>query len=365
MKRFVKQSKKNILNLNTLVSIFFLFIIICIIIEPAKYSSVAFKGLEIWVKILVPSLFPFFVLTKLFSSSNFVYDFTSIFRKPIKTLYNCPPISAYIFFMSIITGYPVGAKLVSDFYNENKLSKNEAVRTLSFSANSGPMFILGSVAIGMFASKTMGFIIYISHILGSLLNGILYRNYGKQNIFPAIKNGNKQKKKHKTIYELDIVDIKNSSNNKNELNNNYNNIYKKNKDLDFTESINGSISSIMLIGGVICFAFVLTEVITSNAIFKGLISSLSNLGFDKNIITAIFSGIFEITKGCIMLSSTPMSLNTATILCTMSISFGGISTLLQALAFTKKIIPTKIFILQKLTHAIISTFVCLLILQII
>ena len=42
------------------------------------------------------------------------------------------------------------------------------------------------------------------------------------------------------------------------------------------------------------------------------------------------------------------------------ISFGGISTLLQASVFTKGIISTKMFVLQKITHAVISCLVCLM-----
>lgn len=367
MKRFVKQSTKNILNLNTLISIFFLIIIIFIVLNPTKYSNVAFKGLEVWAKILIPSLFPFFVLTKLFSNGSFVYDFTSIFKKPIKKIYNCPAISSYIFFMSIITGYPVGAKLVADFYNSNSLTKNEAIRTLSFCANSGPMFILGSVAIGMFASKTMGIIIYLSHILGSLLNGLIYRNYGNKkckkniNINTITNCNNATYCQYQENNNLSTNTVKSSTT----TNTNQNTELKehsKQTNIDFTNSINSSVSSVLLIGGVVCFAFVLTEVITSSFFYNCIVSTLSNFGLNSNLITAIFSGLLEITKGCIMLSSVPLNFYLTTILCTFIISFGGISTLLQAVAFTKNIVPTKIFILQKFTHALCSIIICVLIL---
>lgn len=324
MKQNVKQSKKFHGKLDIIVPIFLLFVILTIAINPAKYSAVAFKGLEVWAKVLVPALLPFFILTKLFSSSSFLPHFTMAFSKPIKKLYKTPPISAYIFFMSIITGYPVGAKLVADFYQNGELSKADAVKTLSFSSNSGPMFILGSVAVGMFTNKTMGIILYVSHILGSLLNGLIYRNF-------------KQKDKKNTI-------VLNYTNN-------------KNQDVNFSESVNSSIASMLLIGGVICFTFVLIEAILSSHVYQLAMLGLAKLGLHTDIITAIFSGIFEITKGCLMISSLPLSINTATLLCGFVIAFGGISTLLQAIVFTKNIIPTKFFILQKITHALCATFV--------
>ena len=326
MKVLVKQSKKKSSKLNYIIAFVLLIIIVIIASNPAKYSKVAFKGIEVWVKFLVPTLFPFFVLTRLFSSTGVINDFTKIFAKPFKKLYNCPPISSYIFLMSIITGYPVGAKLTSDCYDNGTLNKSEAIKTLSFCSNSGPMFILGSVAIGMFLNAKMGIIIYISHIFGSLLNGLIYRNIGKteQNSKPTL----------------------NTSQN----------------DINLSESISSSISSIMLIGGVICFTFVIIEIVTSSLIFKQIINTISFTGLNTNLINSIFSGVFEITQGCLLLSSLPYSFNTLTLLCTFIISFGGISTLLQATAFTRKIIHTKLFILQKLTHSAIASIICFVIL---
>lgn len=325
MKQDVKHCKKIKVNLDFIASVFFLFIILCIAVNPIKYSAVAFKGLEVWAKILVPSLLPFFILTKLFAKGNFLNDFTSIFAKPMKKIYKCPKQSSYIFFMSILSGYPVGAKLVADFYNLGQISKEEAVKTLSFSANSGPMFILGSVAIGMFGNRRLGIIIYLSHIIGSLLNGLVYKNY-----------------KSKESKVLSLCEAKPPIG------------------VSFSENVNSSISSVLLIGGVICFTFVLIEVVTSSFIFKNIFALVDFVGFDSNFVASIFSGVFEITKGCLMLSELPYSIFVIAPICTFIISFGGISTLLQASVFTKGIISTKMFVLQKITHAVISCLVCLM-----
>lgn len=326
MKVIVKQTKNNKNILNYIIPLMLLLIIILIAIDPLKYSEVALKGLEVWFKVLVPALLPFFILTKIFASTGMLTDASKLFAPITRKLYNCPSVSAYVFLMSIITGYPVGSKLIADLYNTNQIDKNDATKMMSFCANSGPMFILGSVGLGMFANKAMGIIIYISHILGSLLNGLIYRNIKSKN-------------------QVSIIQEQTSS--------------------SFTESITSSISSIMLIGGVVCFSFVIVEVITSSFIFKVLINALSFIGLNTNVISSFFSGIFEITKGCLMLSSTPLNFKFATTLCTFIISFGGISTLLQSMAFLKGIIKTKTAIIQKLTHAFCATLVCGIILIII
>lgn len=326
MKTLVKQSLVNVRNnlFKIIYGLLLLFVIICIVANPTKYSKIAFKGLEVWVKILVPTLLPFFILTKLFASSGMIQPLTVLFAPVTKKLYKCPKISAYVFLMSILTGYPVGSKLVADLYNSGQISKNDAIKTTSFTSNSGPMFILGSVGIGMFANKTMGIIILISHIIGALLNGLIYRNI----------------KYEKTFMQNNYISTQNTN---------------------FSETIMSSINSILLIGGVICFSFVLVEVITTSSLFNNFLNVISFGKINKEVLTSIFCGIGEITKGCLMLSQTILSKQIATILSTFIISFGGVSTILQAMAFLKNIVPTKVFVLQKITHALCSTFVCVII----
>ncbi len=229
--------------------------------------------------------------------------------------------------MSVLTGYPVGSKLVSDLHKEGKLTTAQTIRTTSFSSNSGPMFILGSVAIGMFADKKMGFVMLFSHILGALINGLVYRNY---------------KIKEEKLTEKSI---QNSPAN-----------YK----IDFSESVLSSVNSILLIGGVICFTFVLLEALTTNPLFTYFLKLISKCGLDSNFINAFICGIGEITKGCLMLSSLPLTKIAAYTICTFIITFGGISTFLQARAFLKEVVPAKIFLLQKFTHALISSIICFL-----
>lgn len=323
----VKQCKKKYINNEYIFSFFILFVLFSIILNPAKYTQAAICGLEVWAKVLVPALFPFFVLTKLFSYSGITSDISNLFAPVTKKLFNCPPTSSYIFFMSIITGYPVGAKMVSESYNNGHLNKEDSIRTLSFCCNSGPMFIFGSVAIGMFNSFKLGIIIYLSHILGSIFNGMFYRNY----------HCKKEEKQQKNKVLTNLSD-----------------------NINFSESISSSINSILLIGGVVCFTFVIIELITTNKAFELIISAISKLGLNKNIITAFFSGILEITKGSLMFSSLPLSIALTAPLCTFIISFGGVSTILQAITFTKNIVPIKLFVLQKLTHAIFATTTCLM-----
>ena len=304
-----------------IITICIFFVLINIIISPQKYINVSLSAIEVWAKVLLPALFPFFVFTKLLTSLGTVLQLSMSFKNVCYKLYKTPPISSYLFFMSILTGYPVGSKLTADLYNNGQLSKSDAKKCITFTSNSGPMFIIGSVGIGMLLSKTAGYIIFASHILGAIVNGLLYRNiksYDKNNINYDIKA----------------------------------------QQTTLSDCVMDSVTSILLIGGTVVVAFIFIEILNSINIFNPLIWLFGKIGIDHNISSSAINGIFEITKGCLSTSLLSCSMSLKTILSSAIISFGGFSTVLQAMAFLKNIVTYKFFVLQKTTHMIFSTIIC-------
>ena len=84
-------------------------------------------------------------------------------------------IGAYAFIMGIISGYPVGAKIVTEFRKNADCSKAEAERLLAFTNNSGPLFIIGTVGVSMFGNTLIGLLLFITHILSCIIVGFLFR----------------------------------------------------------------------------------------------------------------------------------------------------------------------------------------------
>ena len=75
----------------------------------------------------------------------------------------------------------MGAKLTADLYQNRVIKKSDAFKMTSFCSTSGPMFIIGAVGSGMLLSAKAGYIIFIAHVIGALLNGLLYRNIKLKN----------------------------------------------------------------------------------------------------------------------------------------------------------------------------------------
>ncbi len=311
MEKFTKISFTKLL-----VSIFIVYILFCMVLSSSFYLQTTLDGLSAWAFNVLPSLLPFVFFTKVLSSFGLIEKFASIVKKPIKKLFNTPSISAYAFLSSIISGYPVGAKVTADLYQSGKISRTDACKMLSFCSTSGPMFIIGAVGAGMFGNVTAGYIILLSHILSAFLNGILYRKIKVQE------------------YDRTVIDSQKQT-------------------FNLSSVVLDTALSVISVGTLIAIFFV---VITSFSVL---------LSFLPPSLSAFLGGLIEITKGCLDISSA-MPLPLAIISTSFVISFGGLSTIMQTYALTGALkIPVKLMVLQKFTHALLATLISVILVAII
>lgn len=109
--------KKNI------VPVVFLIFTICLVVFSKSNVSAAKDGLMLWANCVVPSLLPFFIATELLSHTNIINGLGKLLNRFMRPVFNVPGQGAFAFFMGIISGYPTGAKIVSDFREKRYLYK--------------------------------------------------------------------------------------------------------------------------------------------------------------------------------------------------------------------------------------------------
>lgn len=143
-----KKNKFLILTLsirkNAISIIFVLFTIFLVIFSKSNLTA-AKNGLKLWANNVVPSLLPFFIATNLLSHTNVIKYVSKACNKFMRPIFNVPGECAYAFILGLISGYPVGAKIVTDLNDNNLCTTEEAERMLCFTNNSGPLFIIGTV----------------------------------------------------------------------------------------------------------------------------------------------------------------------------------------------------------------------------
>jgi len=292
------------------------------------------SGLILWANSVVPSLLPFFIATELLGYTNIVSVLGRLLNKFMRPIFNIPGEGSFPFIMGIISGYPMGAKIVSKFKQQGICSKEEAERMLSFTNNSGPLFIIGTVGIGMFKDTNTGILLFITHILACLTVGFVFRWW---------KSGDKKRHEsiEKSISNQELVSVSNLG----EV---------------LSKSIMSAINTVLLIGGFIVLFSVIVSILEKSNVLNMLSSFiypiLNFLGIPINYSNSILTGIIELTNGVAKVSLIPnKSISTSVIICSFLLGFGGISITLQILSVISKVkISIKPYLIGKLLQGIFA-----------
>jgi len=155
-------------------------LLVCIMFHTEPAIAAAKEALLVCGQTVIPSLFPFFVLSSFMIGTGFVSGLGKLLSPLAKHIFRVSGSGAVVFVVGILCGYPTGAKMVAELYEQNLITKNEANRLLPFCNNSGPLFVIGAVGLGMLGSKRLGYLLYIVHILSAVLVGIFFSFFSKK-----------------------------------------------------------------------------------------------------------------------------------------------------------------------------------------
>ncbi len=317
--------------------LFICLIILGIILAPKAAIHAAKDGISIWIDILIPSLLPFIIVANLIVSLKIV-DILGILINPLtQKIFNVSGRSGLIFAISMISGYPVGSKFASELRLENKISKYEGQRLVSFCSTSGPLFIIGSVGTGMLRNPHIGYIMLLCHYLAALTVGIIFRNYGKEKNIQT-KN---------TIFK-DINNI----------------IYDESTSegffVLFGKAVVNGVNTLLAIGGFVIMFSVFFEILqffkVIDFISYFVCIFLTPFGITPDIVAAFLSGLFEMTIGCNNLNQiSNISYTILVPLCSFLVAFSGLSILAQCSSFIGKTdIKVNLYIFSKFLHGLFS-----------
>ncbi len=333
-------NKKNIITYikKSIIPLFGILFIIALIVFPRVAVASALKGIELWLNVVFPSLFPFFVASQLLSKSGFISIFGILLEPIMRPLFNVPGCASFALAMGIVSGYPVGAVITSDLRKQELITRVEAERLLTFTNNSGPLFIMGAVAVGMLKLPKAGYLLYLSHIAACITVGLVFKYYKRH----------ESKKIGSTIKMIPKVKIE----------------LKKMRNTDmnpwtlFGDCIKNSIFTILTIGGFIIFFSVLINIMLSSGIIAwagDLVGFLCKLGFEGKTVEGLLCGIFEITSGANLINLAAGDLKIKLCCVSLIIGWAGLSVHTQVMSIVSNSdIRVKPYIIGKAMHGIIS-----------
>lgn len=271
-----------------------------LIIDTKTVLDCAQEGISLCMSTVIPSLFPFFVLSSIISRSLLGGKIKIL--QAVRRLCNIPQGGETLLILGFLGGYPIGAQCISDAYVRGSLKKADAKRMLGFCSNSGPAFIFGMVG-SLFSHPALPWILWFIHILCALFVGyVLPRNINQ----PCT---------------LSYGD---------------------------PPSLSSVLKNCLSAMAVVCGWVVLFRIIIG-------FCEQWFLWFFPNSIKACFAGILELSNGCLALQGV-ISEQTRFILCAGMLGFGGICVAMQTVSVTASL-GTGLYFQGKLLHGLTSMLV--------
>ena len=116
-----------------------------ILLFPADCLSLALNGLNLWFGKMIPTLFPFMVLSGIIIRMNLTSSFVRILKPVLGRLFQVNDSCIYGMVIGFLCGFPMGAHVAAQLYNQKQISHKEASFLLAFCNNIGPVYFLSFV----------------------------------------------------------------------------------------------------------------------------------------------------------------------------------------------------------------------------
>jgi hypothetical protein len=254
--------------------------VILILDSKTALAGVA-EGMDLCLKVVIPSLFPFLILSTVLTEST--SGMSLRFLGPLCRFCRIPDGAAPLLLVGLIGGYPVGARCVTQAWQNGQLTANDARRMLGFCSNAGPAFIFGMTA-GLFRSPLVPWVLWMVQIGAILVTG---------HLLPGGTSNTMVSRQHRSISPSAALH-------------------------------QAVIAMASICGWVIVFRTAIT------------FCDIWILTFLPSTGQCLAAGILELTNGCCRLSSIS-SESLRFLLCSVFLSSGGIGVYMQTLSVTQEL----------------------------
>lgn len=278
-----------------------------LILDSPTALAGAGEGVELCLRTVIPSLFPFFVLSSVLT--NTFNGHHPRWLQSVGRILGIPMGAESILLVGFLGGYPIGAASIAKAAQQGRLDNRDGARMIAFCNNPGPAFIFG-IAGSMFDHPWTGGALWAIQIAAALSAGALLPGKSNQRASAGTSS-----------------------------------------DQSLTQSINASIRSMAgVCGWVILFRVVLRFL---DRWFLWLVSP---------VLRVIICGLLELTNGCCLLGDI-RNPGFRFIICSGLLSFGGLCVAMQTTS-AAQCIPMQWYFPGKILQCILSMIIALTVCEI-
>lgn len=320
-------------------------------IYPAETLTSSLRGLSIWWEVLFPALFPFFVISELLLGFGIVHFFGKLLDPLMRPLFRLPGNGAFVVAMGYISGYPVGARLTAQLWEQRLINRTEGERLVAFTTTSDPVFLIGAVAVGFFHNVALAPLLAAAHYGSGLLIGLLMRYHDRHAPMTSSRrsaeraDGSLRRPSRiavalKAMHEARLLDGRGLGR-------------------LLQDAVSSALRLMIVVGGLVVFFSVVMEMLTRAGLVEALAETLRLLftaaGLPAPLADAVVFGIFEVTLGSRAAGTANTLLLHQAAIAAWVLSWGGLSVHAQVASLLSKTdLRYRPFLLARLLHSFLA-----------
>jgi len=151
--------------------------------RPQAVATGISRGLSICTGVIIPTLYPFMLLSGLLSDSPLCRRPGRVTNWLTRRLFGLPGCCGPAILLSLVGGYPAGTLAIGRLRQQGLVTDAQVKRMCAFCVNAGPGFIISTVGAGLLGSVRAGLLLCIAHVTVPVCIGIaLGRGHRRQAI---------------------------------------------------------------------------------------------------------------------------------------------------------------------------------------
>lgn len=262
-----------------------LLIAVAIVRYPEASFEASLDGLLLWFNVVLPALFPFFTMAEILMGLGVIHGLGVLLEPVMRKTFRIPGVGGFAVAMGLASGYPLGAKISGQIRRDNLCSREEGERLISLANTADPLFMMGAVAVGMFAVPELGLVLAVSHYLAVICVGLILRYHAG-----GLMQEKVGRRKNDPIFPRAFAAL----------------VEARQKDARpfgelLRDAVRESMNAMLFVGGCIMMFSVLIRVLTVagfiEVITVPITSVLGWFGLDSSLVPALITGTLEITIG--------------------------------------------------------------------
>ncbi|HHZ06687.1 MAG TPA: hypothetical protein GX401_07900 [Clostridiales bacterium] len=286
----------------------------------------AVNGLLFCSNVLIPSLFPFMVLSSFIVKSNLSDSLSTLFKPITKYCFNLPTCCGITILLSVIGGYPVGAKGTVALWKQGKITEAQAKFMVLFAVGSGPAFVVFVVGENLLHSTQVGIILCLSQVLAQIIIGVVMSLFHREKL---VQYG---------CTHSHPIEITNA----------------------LVSSCSDSVMSMLNLCGLVVIFSSIMGIIKSTGADQWLSKAISATGIGSSTADSILPALWEVTDGC----STAISNNAPISILAFAIGFGGVCVHFQIYSIIGNLPVSKVkFLAIRFCQGVLSALITVIVLS--